>query len=559
MLIAKADSYAEAVINGTEITTPEVITQCKWYFEDLEKQNNEDFPYYFDEEAVERVEGILRLLNYATGIGIVGKPIIEGLQGFQAFFLVNVFAWRFKNNPEKHRYRDVTLFIPRKNSKTFLCALCIIILLLTEDNYSEFYSICVDRDLAGEVKKAIRQIIEGSPHVTRHFVIPKSLTGKVVCKLTNSYYQPRTADASSNNAIRPLCFVADEMAAFKDYSNYNAMKSGQLSVKNPLRFRLTTAYAIDKSIMHEELAYIKKVYANLIEDSRMFALLYYAEESEVWTEKGLYQSNPLRIEENYSEIRDNRKSALEKPSEREEYMCKHMNVFLPSNSGEAYIHIEDLRKCKIDHFDWRGRQVWVGLDLSITTDNCSYSMATEEDFHIYADSFAFIPSERIEEKNRYEKINYHEFIKEGKCFSCGDLTIDYGFIEEMILAIEERHGVTIMGLGYDRYNCLSSAQRFERSGIKTVEIKQHSSTLHPATKLLKESILNRTFHYTPNKLLEINFINCRTVEDNNKNMYINKKKSNGKIDMVASLINAIVLLQQDVLFNPESDWAIQVI
>jgi phage terminase large subunit-like protein len=114
-------------------------------------------------------------------------------------------------------------------------------------------------------------------------------------------------------------------------------------------------------------------------------------------------------------------------------------------------------------------------------------------------------------------------------------------------------------LGYDRYNCLSSAQRFERSGIKTVEIKQHSSTLHPATKLLKESILNRTFHYTENKLLEINFVNCRTVEDNNKNMYINKKKSNGKIDMVASLINAIVLLQQDVLFNPESDWAIQVI
>ena len=39
---------------------------------------------------------------------------------------------------------------------------------------------------------------------------------------------------------------------------------------------------------------------------------------------------------------------------------------------------------------------------------------------------------------------------------------------------------------------------------------------------------------------------------------MNKKKSTGKVDMVASLINAVYLLQQDVIFNPDSDWAIQV-
>jgi phage terminase large subunit-like protein len=48
------------------------------------------------------------------------------------------------------------------------------------------------------------------------------------------------------------------------------------------------------------------------------------------------------------------------------------------------------------------------------------------------------------------------------------------------------------------------------------------------------------------------------VEDNNKNLYVNKKKSNGKVDMVVSLINAIYLLQQDVIFNPDSDWGAMV-
>lgn len=559
MIIEKAIEYAERVVAGKEVTTKEVIIQCHWFLRDLEKQNDDDFKFYFDVNEVERIEGLLQLLNFATGLGVIGKTIAEGLEGFQAFFLVNIFGWRFKDDAEKYRYRDVTLFIPRKNAKTFICALIIIILMLTEDDYSEFYSICLDRELAGEVKKAMTQIIEASPHVVDHFVIPKTLSGKIKCKLTNSFYQARTGEANRNNAIRPSAFIADEVGAFKDYSNINAMKSGQLNVKNPLRFKLTTAYAEDKSIMLEEISYIKKVFNGFIDDDRMFALLYYAEKENLWNDTGLLQANPLRIDANYEEIRDSRKSAVEKPLEREEYLCKHMNHFLPSNSGEAFINVNDVRKCKVDNFDWRGRNVWLGLDLAMTTDNCSYSMVTEEDGRIYADSFAFVPTERIPEKNRVEKINYHDYIKAGKCFSCGDMTVDYGFIEDKILEIEERHGVFIIGIGYDRYNCLSTAQKLERAGIATVEVKQHSSVLHPATKLLKEKILNKEFHYTENDLLEENFQNAKVTEDTNKNMYVNKKKSTGKVDMVVSLINAIYLLQQDVIFNDDSDWGAQVI
>ena len=46
-----------------------------------------------------------------------------------------------------------------------------------------------------------------------------------------------------------------------------------------------------------------------------------------------------------------------------------------------------------------------------------------------------------------------------------------------------------MGVGYDRYNALSSAQKFEKFGLKTVEVKQHASVLHVATKLLREKVL----------------------------------------------------------------------
>jgi phage terminase large subunit-like protein len=149
-------------------------------------------------------------------------------------------------------------------------------------------------------------------------------------------------------------------------------------------------------------------------------------------------------------------------------------------------------------------------------------------------------------------------LKTGKVIACGDKVIDYAVVEDFILNIEERFGVQVQAIGYDRWNALSTAQKLEKAGYNLVEIRQHSSVLHPPTKLLKEKILSHDFAYENNRLLEINFQNARCVEDTNKNKYVNKKKSKGKIDMVASLINAVYLLEQDCFLN-QMDFTIQVL
>lgn len=558
MLLEKAKQYAEDCINGKEVTTFEVKTQCKWFLEDLEKQNNDYYPYYFDTKQIEIIEGILKLLNFATGLHIVGKSIYEGLENFQAFFIANIFGWRYKSDSKKFRYREVDLFIPRKNTKTFLAALIIIILMLTEDEYSEFYSICLDRDLAGEVKKAISQILNASPLVLEYFNIPKTLSGRMECTLTHSFYQPRTSEANRNNSIKPSAFIADEYGAMKDNANVEAMRSGQLSVKNPLMFKLTTAYAEDKSIMLDELEYLKKIYKETEKDDRLFALVYYATEDHLWDDIGIMMANPLRIEENYEEIKRAREKALAKPSERTEFLTKNMNYFMPSNSGEEFISIDKLRLCKNTRgvFDWNGKDVYVGIDLAMTNDNTAVSMVTMEDDMIYAKSWAFIPADRIEEKNRRERTDYRRFIEEGNCFACGDEIVSYAFIENFIMNLEKNYGVHIIQIGYDRYNCISTANKLDVAGYETVEIKQHSSILHMPTKWLQEHILQRKFSYDGDKLYEINFQNARCTYDTNMNRYINKKKSNGKVDMVMSTIDALYLLQQEVL-NEENNFVCQ--
>jgi len=141
--------------------------------------------------------------------------------------------------------------------------------------------------------------------------------------------------------------------------------------------------------------------------------------------------------------------------------------------------------------------------------------------------------------------------------ACGDKVVDYRYVENVILALEEKYGVQIQAIGYDRWNALSTAQKLEAAGYNMVEVRQHSSVLHPPTKLLKEKILSGDFEYEENKLLEINFQNARCTYDTNKNAYVTKKKSTGKVDMVISLINAVYLLQRDA-FLGQSDFSIQV-
>ena len=128
------------------------------------------------------------------------------------------------------------------------------------------------------------------------------------------------------------------------------------------------------------------------------------------------------------------------------------------------------------------------------------------------------------------------------------------------MSLPEKYGVNIIQLGYDRYNAISSIQKFEsaENPIECVEIRQHSSVLHVPTKLLYEYILQKKFAYFDNRMLEINIQNARCTFDTNLNRYVNKKKSTGKVDMVVSLINAVYLLNVNEILSDNDNFVVQI-
>lgn len=560
MINNKAYEYCKKSVRKK--TTPKYVKlQMREFMRICEGKNKK---YIISKKKVEQIENILKLLVMPKGLK-AGKSIYECSSGYQWLFYIGVLATVYKENPKKRRYETGILEICRKNFKTFTIATIFIILFLTEPKFSKFYSVAPDGALSREVREAISEIIKSSPAIYQYKEQKrfKILRDYILFKPTQTKYEPLSYSTSRLDGRLPNAFIGDEVGALPNSYPIEAMQSGQLNILNKLGFIISTKYPTIDNPFEDYVAYAKKILDKVQTDETVFALLYEPDNPKGWETDDLVlqQANPVALEvpEIWEDLLKKRAKAVAMESARENFVTKHCNIIYMGQGTETYIDVADVQRCKVTNIDWRGKVVYLGVDLSMTTDNCSVAMVgVDEELNILSEVLAFIPEDRIDEKNASEKIDYREFIRALKCIACGDRVVDYAVIEDFILSIEEKYGVQIQAIGYDRYNALSTAQKLERKGYNTVEIRQHSSVLHPPTKLLKEKILKCEFKYTPNKLLEINFQNARCTYDTNKNLYVNKKKSRGKVDMVVALINACYLLNQDVFLN-QMDFAVQVV
>lgn len=558
-----AYQYAQDVVKGNINAPKYVKLQCKEF---LMIADDKLKKYCLNKERLETIEKLLSLMVMPKGLQ-AGRTIKDSLAGFQWLLIVAVLCTVYRDKPEKRRYERAVFEICRKNGKTFLIGVIFLLLFFLEPKLSKFYSVAPDGSLSREVKSAIHDIIISSPALAGKYNGKdkfKMLRDQITCNLTENDYFPLNYSTSRLDGKLPNVFLVDEAGALPNPYAIEAMASGQLTILNKLGFIISTKYPTIQNSFEDECDYAKRVLDGTVEDGSEFSLLYEPDNKKDWASDDgiLEQSNPLALEvpEIMDDLKKKRQQAIEVQSKRENFITKHCNIIYQGMGTESYISVADLQACRASEpIDWTGREVFLGVDLSMSNDNCSVAMCSyDEDLgKVLFKTMAFIPEGRIEEKNRLEKINYYDYCKAGWCIACGDRTIDYSVIEDYVLNLEGKMGVKINSLGYDRYNAISSAQKWESEGIVTVEIKQHSSVLHPPTKWLSELVEDGKVLYEPDKLVELNFDNARCTYDTNLNRYVNKKKSNGKVDEVVALINAMYLLQQNVLLQGTLDWVAQ--
>jgi phage terminase large subunit-like protein len=548
---SRAYQYAQWCLKRGNKQVPHYVKlQCKQWIDIAD--GNSDIAYV-DIDEFDKIHKI----DQCTIHPDLMLPMSECRDLYAELFIVAIMCTKVKDDPRNLRYYQKALLeISRKNHKTFNAADIMIKLMLTNKQFGRYFSVAPDQKLSKEIQLAMRKIIKSSPDLLEIF---RTLRSEIRCNPKDATFTALAYSQDKLDGKTADCFLADEVGAMDSYP-VEAMSSSQIGLPNKLGIITSTQYPNDNNSLLDEIDIAKKNLDGLLpDDQREFALLFEPDEElttgDTWQKDDncIYQSNPFAVEneEVFNDLKNKRTMAVLYENKRENYLCKHNNIMYKGLGTEGYVDISKVKKCsraKNKNW-WKGKKVFIGVDLSQTDDNTAVAMSCMEDGVIYAKVMGFLPEGKIEFKSQKEKVDYKRLIDKGDCIPCGDEVINYGTVEDYVMGLEKSFGVEVMQIGYDRYNAISSINKFEENQMECVEIKQHSSVLHSPTKLLKEKIEQGLFRYDENILLEINFSNSRCTEDTNLNKYVNKKKSSGKVDMVVALINSIYLVEQNDLFG----------
>lgn len=551
--------WAKDVVEGRFVANNYIKLECQRYIDRLEKlQHQDDFKFHFNYEEAQIIFNLLKLIQYSTGF-YVGEPITNHIAGFQAMIFENIFCWFDKHEDEnglhKKMIEEVYLQVGRKSGKSFICAILEILIMLRSPRFSQHAIAGKTRDISTIVKRETEQLIKSSPALAKYFKITRD---KILCTLNESYMKALSGEANNINGLLLSSFIVDEVANQESQDIIGALKLSQMNTKERLSIYISTAYDLEHNAFRELCDYHKRILEIESDTTNTFGLIFELDKGDDYTDEANWiKGSPLQMtfENGRNFLRQEFKKGIEVPSSMREFRIKILNQYLSGESAEQYVSLSDVKVCQAPAlFNWDRKEVYVGVDFALSNDNCGISMSHYDARNetIYAKSWGFIPLDRVDEKSRIEKVDYQLAIQNGECFAIGDRIVDYKFMEEFVMNIEKKYGAIVKGIGYDKYNATSSANKWYDAGFEVIEVPQRALFLHPATKWLKESIMLKKFSYEKNKLLEINFSNAREMKDGNLNTYLNKKKSIGKIDMVASLVNSVALWEIDEKQNAKN-------
>lgn len=529
--------WAKDVVEEKIIANKWVKLECKRYIDRLE--NKVYLPCFFDFKEAETIYKLLGLMNYATGF-YANKPIIEHATGFQMMTWENIFCWFYKEEDEhglrKRMIEEVYLEIGRKAGKSFFCAATELLIMLRSDKFSQHATAGKTRDISALVRNAIVEIIKASPAISKYFKVTRD---KIECKLNECTTKHLSGEADNINGLLLSSFIVDEVANQEDGTIIGALKLSQMSTKDRLSIYISTQYDLEFNAFNDLLEYHKSILLGVDDETiNTFGLLFELDEGDDFNDElNWWKANPLQmsLENGRNFLRQEYKKGLKIPSAMKEFRIKILNERLNGVLENGYVDFEKWKKGSLDNIDFEGKEVIVGVDLSLTTDLTAVSIMYKEDDKYYLASHGFLPEDTLSE--RREKIDYRSFQEKGYCTITPGAIVNYTIVEEYIRNIETRNKCKIKYIVSDPFNAMQMMESLAKD-YEVILLKQTYSNLSPAIKQFRDDIYLKKVFYEKNKLLDWCMSNTTTIKGRTTDdiLLAKENKNKTRIDLVVASI-----------------------
>lgn len=548
--------YAWNVVHGegTIIACEDVINACNRFLNDLERMESDDFPFYFDIDQCSRIENVASCLKFTSG-SKARQPI--DLAPPQTFVLDNIYAWRYKDNRNKRRFRTAMIMKSRKNAKTFDLSFVSNLAMLDEPE-AEVYSVASKKDQAMLSFKQCRSMIASNPKVAKKFKLNRS---EIVLKTNGSTFKYLASEEKTLDGISPSVGIIDEAFVVPEGVR-SSIASGTGARLSPLIVAISTAYDVKMTgnWAFEEMEYTKKVNSGEIENDRHFGVIYQLDnESEVDDERMWEKANPLLP---YSEtlldsLREDYKKATVNSGLMRNFKIKNMNLILDGSGSDKYLAISAWELLRETSIDFKNKWIFIGLDLSITTDLCAVTICTynEELDTFDLKAHAFLPNDNIRELEIRDGIPYRRYAEEGHVTLVPGCDIAYEYVYQWCREFAAMSEANIAMVAYDPYNSDYIQKRCEEDGITMLHIMQGYRMLSGPTKTFRSHVYQRKIRHEYNPIFDWCVTNAITSKDKFNNEILDKVKSVNKIDLLAAGIFSFLACDKNKEYYFNRDYS----
>jgi len=552
-----ATRYAFDVLDEKLITGYLIKLAAFRHICDLMRSEESDFEYHYD---LSEVDKILKFAAIAPNVD-TGEP--TALMGWQKFIFGMLFGWR--DSLGMKRFTRVILSVARGQGKSYLMAIymCYSFLiesiglsnqdfLVTAENYDQ------TGKLYGYINSMLKKIIDDqsvfATLAKEDDLVLHDHTGITMRKFNNNL-RPLSFNAGKYDSYHFTTAVFDEVGNIKTREGTKKIVSGQVKVPNHQYIEISTSYPDPSVPFHDEQKMIQQVMEqDFSRDGDQTLGLIWAQDSldETMKPETWMKSNPLLYLKDQKDVLMN--GLLDKRDSDmmagtvDDFQNKNLNLWL-QEATNSYLKLADIESAIVPSFDIRGRQVYIGFDYSMFSDNTAFAFAYpyqdkygHTKWHIQQHSF--IPWEKagsIEAKEKQDGVQYRELAKKGFCTitSHPQGMINDDEVYAWLLDYIEDNKLDVIFFGYDTFNATTFVKQLETNTSLPLEpIRQRTSELKDPTKFLQRLFVEGNVTRLDDQIMEKALLNAEIYEDK-IGIQVDKPKATYKIDVVDAIIDAL--------------------
>lgn len=460
------------------------------------------------------------------------------LSGFQESTVRRIYGP--STDDGRRLVRAAALWMPRGNAKTTLASALALAHFMGPEAEAggQVIQAAADRENAGIAFKHSHEMVKADAALLRR-VSPIESRKLLNHPKTSSILKAVSTEAYSKHGMNVSFFLADEVHAWpaaEARKLYKTITDSMVKREQPLTVIISTAGTGQGGLAWDLWDYSHKVASGEIEDPTFAPIIFAADPEADWRDEAAWRAANPAIEAGFCSIDELRTKARRVeyfPSEISDFKRFHLNQWQEGAANPwLALEIYDRAKPMTPVAELRGRQCWVGVDLSSVEDlTAVVAVFPDEsgDGRAY-DVLAhfFLPKENIAAKSEKDRANYLQWAEDGHLTLTEGNVVDYGAVIDRVNQLGENHAVEEVAV--DRWNSTAMITALQEEGFAVDQFGQGFASMAAPVKDLKRSILTGDFRHGANPLLRMCFGNVVADTDAAENEKFTKERALGRID-----------------------------